>query len=678
METTSSLQPYYVINSTGAAQGTHQQQQKQQKGVHQNASGAPGARPPVNAFAETPQAQFSSVSHAAAPFAYASLSVQQPNSMPLQDAQLSSSNPQSGVINQLPAHYALSSGQLVYLPSATAPPSSYGQQQQQQQIFGSPSASNINIMPANTHVIYPAMSVPSTGGSGATVAYYVPTTANLSQRHPQQRGAACSIPAVPTGSPHAGRQASATAVPAGPNFYFLRHTPQQQQQHSFLLNASSASSLPNADRANPPLSYFVTPTQPVDRNSMASLAPYSSLPFAPTHALQMAPPSSASMIATYELRPPSTHQQQQQVKNFSKGNGGAAAWPAAPALHHTRPPPLQSFATPPVAPSAGKEKPPTVPGSRYSAMHASTHKGEVPLSASLASHSPAGSGGTSMSSNSKCTSSSAMRRRRSSNSVDAGAQSTNGASAASQSTSSAQGLPYALDPVEIDITKRQLIVNYLPQRLTDERFKELFRPYGELEEENSHIMYDFRHHKMVTMPSSVTADVPSSAGQLTASNTTPLSFDKDLTPSLSATPATTLSNRELTSPGVLVQDDIANTDGTTSATAAAMASTTTTTRSMPRSKGYGFIYYKDGASTERAIKELNGKEVDGKRIKVRYAEQQRCLDAQPAEAGKEEKAETAQVSTSDVDVQLRSAASDSDEESEVGILDLGAFKMDDE
>ncbi|CCW64713.1 unnamed protein product [Phytomonas sp. EM1] len=45
-----------------------------------------------------------------------------------------------------------------------------------------------------------------------------------------------------------------------------------------------------------------------------------------------------------------------------------------------------------------------------------------------------------------------------------------------------------------------------------------------------------------------------------------------------------------------------------------------------RSKGYGFIYYRDGASTEAAIKELNGREVLGRRIKVRYAGQQRPVD----------------------------------------------------
>ncbi|CCW71881.1 unnamed protein product [Phytomonas sp. Hart1] len=59
-----------------------------------------------------------------------------------------------------------------------------------------------------------------------------------------------------------------------------------------------------------------------------------------------------------------------------------------------------------------------------------------------------------------------------------------------------------------------------------------------------------------------------------------------------------------------------------------------------RSKGYGFIYYRDGASTEAALKELNGKEVLGRRIKVRYAGQQRpvddLLEDKPAKNAEEE------------------------------------------
>ncbi|ORC92386.1 putative RNA-binding protein 4 [Trypanosoma theileri] len=98
------------------------------------------------------------------------------------------------------------------------------------------------------------------------------------------------------------------------------------------------------------------------------------------------------------------------------------------------------------------------------------------------------------------------------------------------------GVPYSLDPVPIDISKTQLIVNFLPQSLTDEEFRSLFARFGPLHTKPTKIIYD---------------------------------------------------------------------------------------QSSRRRKGFGFVYYKDGRSTEGAIKEMNGFLVGGRKLKVRYADQQR-------------------------------------------------------
>ncbi|RNF02581.1 RNA-binding protein 4 [Trypanosoma rangeli] len=123
--------------------------------------------------------------------------------------------------------------------------------------------------------------------------------------------------------------------------------------------------------------------------------------------------------------------------------------------------------------------------------------------------------------------------RESGNSVNATA--TSGGSG-SQELERQGGLPYDEDPTPIDITKTQLIVNFLPQLLTDEGFRELFTPFGEIHTKPTKIIYD---------------------------------------------------------------------------------------RGARRGKGYGFVYYKDGRSTEAAIKTVNGLSLGGRRLKVRYADQQR-------------------------------------------------------
>ncbi|KAF5223760.1 RNA-binding protein 4 [Trypanosoma cruzi] len=113
------------------------------------------------------------------------------------------------------------------------------------------------------------------------------------------------------------------------------------------------------------------------------------------------------------------------------------------------------------------------------------------------------------------------------------------------------GLPFEEDPIPIDTTKTQLIVNFLPQFLTDDGFRELFTPFGEIHTKPTKIIYD---------------------------------------------------------------------------------------RGARRGKGYGFVYYKDGRSTEAAIKTINGLSLGGRRLKVRYADQQRgkidcdsCVDEEEKE-----------------------------------------------
>ncbi|KPA82895.1 putative RNA-binding protein 4 [Leptomonas pyrrhocoris] len=403
---------------------------------------------------------------------------------------------------------------------------------------------------------------------------------------------------------------------------------QQQQQQSVLLDSSTAFHGPG--NANTRLSYLVLPTQQMDQASMTA---YATLPF-----------------TAYVSRRSSGQNAMQDAMDFAPPNAAMAAWPSALPPQYTNPPPLQKFpatATTTTNAAAVDDK---------KARQKAPSNGEVPSTASAAvnPHPPIAGGA-----NNKNGSTSKPKHH--ANGVDAGAHIIKEVSITSQSTSNTQGLPYAEDPVEIDTTKRQLIVNYLPQRLTDERFKELFRPYGELMEEESHIIHDFRHHKMIPVPSSA-ATTPATK------TTTPLSFDKD-TPSSPVTAITTmsLSNMDLTSLGTHTHDD------TTPTTVTESTSSTTAVEacSVPRSKGYGFIYYKDGASTERAIKELNGKEVDGKRIKVRYAQQQRCLDPRPAEGATE--------SVKDIDAQMHSTTSESEvKSSDMEIIDNETFEFDDD
>lgn len=109
------------------------------------------------------------------------------------------------------------------------------------------------------------------------------------------------------------------------------------------------------------------------------------------------------------------------------------------------------------------------------------------------------------------------------------------------------GLPFNEDPVPIEVTKTQLLVNFIPQFLTDDEFRELFIPFGEIHKKPTKIIYD---------------------------------------------------------------------------------------REARRAKGYGFVYYKDGRSTEAAIKTLNGFLLGGRMLKVRYAEQQRSsVDCDSCTAG---------------------------------------------
>lgn len=157
------------------------------------------------------------------------------------------------------------------------------------------------------------------------------------------------------------------------------------------------------------------------------------------------------------------------------------------------------------------------------------------------------------------------------------------------------------DPVEIDTNKCQLIVNYLPQRLTNEAFKALFRQFGELDEAKSHIVFDFR-----------------TAGGIDAE------FFAWYWKRNAAIAAAVASQDPTASAGEKDAETLERESQQDKVFAELMKSVDfTKVEKQMRSKGYGFIYYKNGASTEMAIKKLNGYDFNGRRIKVRYAEQQR-------------------------------------------------------
>lgn len=44
-------------------------------------------------------------------------------------------------------------------------------------------------------------------------------------------------------------------------------------------------------------------------------------------------------------------------------------------------------------------------------------------------------------------------------------------------------------------------------------------------------------------------------------------------------------------------------------------------RDTAQSKGFGFVELADDAAADRAIEELNGKELDGRRVRVNFAEE---------------------------------------------------------
>ncbi len=49
-------------------------------------------------------------------------------------------------------------------------------------------------------------------------------------------------------------------------------------------------------------------------------------------------------------------------------------------------------------------------------------------------------------------------------------------------------------------------------------------------------------------------------------------------------------------------------------------------RDTSQSKGFGFVEMDDAANCDKAISELAGKEVDGRKIRVNYAEEKKAQD----------------------------------------------------
>ncbi|MGN0728584.1 RNA recognition motif domain-containing protein [Treponema sp.] len=60
-----------------------------------------------------------------------------------------------------------------------------------------------------------------------------------------------------------------------------------------------------------------------------------------------------------------------------------------------------------------------------------------------------------------------------------------------------------------------------------------------------------------------------------------------------------------------------------SAYGAVVSATIIIDRDTSQSKGFGFVEMEDDADTEKAIRELAGKEVDGRKIRVNYAEEKK-------------------------------------------------------
>jgi RNA recognition motif-containing protein len=57
-----------------------------------------------------------------------------------------------------------------------------------------------------------------------------------------------------------------------------------------------------------------------------------------------------------------------------------------------------------------------------------------------------------------------------------------------------------------------------------------------------------------------------------------------------------------------------------------VSSTIIVDRDTSQSKGFGFVELEDDADANRAIAELSGKEVDGRKIRVNYAEEKKPSD----------------------------------------------------
>jgi len=61
-----------------------------------------------------------------------------------------------------------------------------------------------------------------------------------------------------------------------------------------------------------------------------------------------------------------------------------------------------------------------------------------------------------------------------------------------------------------------------------------------------------------------------------------------------------------------------------------------------RSRGFGFVTYKNDADAEKAIKEMEGKEVEGRKLVVKEARPLRSQEESQAEEKKEKEEKTAE------------------------------------